>query len=93
MSSINRSPGAFIVLCAVMVYGVIGLEIAMWNVAAVVAVAVVLLVVIGLAVVILLAALRLIDEATDETSSPPRRDVQPTEPAEVTTIPELPVAA
>jgi len=63
MSLINRSPGMFIVLAALVVYGVIGIEIWMWVSATVFAVAVTLLLIAVTAGLICRGVLRLMDDS------------------------------
>lgn len=60
---IDRSPGAFIVLANLVVFGVIGVEIWMWTAASVPAVAFTLLLIAAVAGVICRATLHLMDDA------------------------------
>lgn len=64
MSFIDRSPGAFIVLANVVVYGVVGAEIWMWTASSVAAVAVTLALIVACAAFICRAALSLMDDGT-----------------------------
>jgi len=62
MRYLDRSPGAFIVLANLVVYGVIGVEIWMWTVASVAAVAVTLALIAVVAGVICHSAVSLMDD-------------------------------
>jgi hypothetical protein len=64
MLLINRSPGMFIVLANIVVFGVIGVEIWMWTAASTLAVAGTLALIAVTAGVICLSAVHLIDDAS-----------------------------
>ena len=75
---IDRSPGLFIVLANVVVYGVIGVEAWMWTASSVLAVAFTLLLIATLAGVICAVTLRLLDDAAPAPTSTISRAAQPT---------------
>ena len=65
MSLINRSPGAFVVLASVVVYGVVCAEIWTWTVASTAAVVSTFVLIGIVAAVICRSVLVLLDDATD----------------------------
>ncbi len=71
MLLINRSPGMFIVLANLVVFGVIGVEIWMWTAASTLAVAFTLTLIAVCAGVICLSAVRLLDDATGLPATAP----------------------
>jgi hypothetical protein len=70
MSFLDRSPGAFIALANLVVYGVVAAEIWMWTAASVAAVASTLLLIIVCAGFICRAALRLMDDGASARPAP-----------------------
>lgn len=70
MFLINRTPGGFIALANVVVYGVIGLEIWMWTVASVAAVAGVLVFIALCAVLICRSVVHLMDDDAPQIPKP-----------------------
>jgi len=64
MTYLDRSPGAFIALATLVVYGVVSVEIWMWTVASVAAVAVTLTLIAVTAVLICRSVLHLMEDGT-----------------------------
>jgi hypothetical protein len=73
---IDRSPGLFIVLANVVVFGVIGVEVWMWTAASVLAVAFTLLLIATFAGVICAVTLRLLDDAAPAAPQTSRDEPQ-----------------
>lgn len=89
MTLINRSPGAFIVLANVVVFGTIGAEAWMWGTATVAAVAATFVLIIAIALLIGYAAVRMMD---DSVSTPSDRPAVAAPAPEVAPAPVAPAA-
>lgn len=77
MTYLDRSPGAFIALATLVVYGVVSVEIWMWTVASVAAVAVTLTLIAVTAVLICRSVLHLMEDGTSAPVASPTPSAAP----------------